>query len=87
MTTKLEEVARSLAVNDPTNEFGSNAWESYVPMARAAIEAMLNTTPEIRIALFDAFKDEGTDRRRINTGIWWEGHCAMISAALAEGPK
>jgi hypothetical protein len=84
--TKLEQVARALAIEDD-EEFGSNAWEAYLPMARAAVEAMKEVTPEIQWAIFKLFEPEGTNRRRINTGVWYEGHYTMISAALSEKPE
>ncbi len=73
--TKLEQVARALAMEDD-EEFGSNAWEAYLPMARAAIEAMREPNEAMVFAAaecdeFNTFEEE------------W---AAAIDAALSEKP-
>lgn len=70
MSTMIERVARAICESVGAYE---EVWESFIPEAKAAIEAMRNPTEDMLLARLDV-SGHGSDDE-------WE---AMINAALME---
>lgn len=75
--TKLEEVARALAVY----QFGSpKSWEDQIPMARVAVEAL----QEPNSHQYDSLSATGMLWRDMNSEFVWRTY---IDAILSEKPE
>lgn len=84
MSTMVERVALAIAKTKPTtrvgyNEYGQHVEIDYGPVARAAIEAMMDLTEPMRIAALNTLPPGPGD-----PPLYEKCHRRMIQAALKE---